>query len=388
MVGVQRASAFAVIVAALTMGWHAPTYADRGLLAAAGESDPLAQITLGPASADVGLSVTGFLGPASLNPVATPYPPSAPLPPGGFTPAGKGRQLFAGTLAGTSLTGQTMSLYSADLPATSLAGLGYDTVSWSTSQIPNLAYINRIINTYYPQSNLPSQVGQDPLKAAAVQAAIWYFSDGFVLNPAGVNGYLFGTVSKIVADTRANPLTTQPPVPQAVIDGPTSGAAGAVIGPFVVRGSAANVKVNVTNARVFTDPAGTKPLTVPASRPSGSTFFLRTTRPTSATMTASLTAAALAGTTVQYVAANRANPKPLTAPTLILAQSVPLDIAVTKTLTTGEHAAPSAVLAVTGISGTATQIGLATVIAGVMLVICARRRVSPGRNKLRSQASA
>ena len=39
----------------------------------------------------------------------------------------------------------------------------------------------RILNEYYPNTNLPV-LGNEDETAAAVQAAIWFFSDRYVLN--------------------------------------------------------------------------------------------------------------------------------------------------------------------------------------------------------------
>ena len=55
---------------------------------------------------------------------------------------------------------------------------------WSEANVPNIGYVARILNTYYPSTNLPAGLN-DNQRAAAVQAAIWFFTDGYVVSRRG-----------------------------------------------------------------------------------------------------------------------------------------------------------------------------------------------------------
>ena len=55
----------------------------------------------------------------------------------------------------------------------------------------------RLLNEYYPNTTEPAALANANQTAAAVQAAIWYFTDKYVLNTADP---LHGAVAAIVAD--------------------------------------------------------------------------------------------------------------------------------------------------------------------------------------------
>jgi TQXA domain-containing protein len=52
--------------------------------------------------------------------------------------------------------------------------------TWNSANVPNVDYVGRLLNDYYPNTNEPASLTGGP-KAAAVQAAIWYFTDKYVL---------------------------------------------------------------------------------------------------------------------------------------------------------------------------------------------------------------
>ena len=47
---------------------------------------------------------------------------------------------------------------------------------------PKVGYVARLLNEYYPNSGEPAALTDLNQKAAAVQAAIWFFSDRYVLS--------------------------------------------------------------------------------------------------------------------------------------------------------------------------------------------------------------
>jgi Thioester domain len=305
--------------------------------AARGATNGSAQVVLGPTGSEVGLNINGFTGPSGFNPVSSGYPPDTPNQPEGFTPVEvlPGFALFAGTIPATTQAGQVVAMYCVDLEVETEDGLGYDAAPWSVTNIPNIGFVNRVIQTYYPQSTLPAGLASNAQKAAAVQAAIWFFTDKFVISTTGVGAALRPVVRAIVTDVLARgPLNTEPPFPQVAVSGPDTGQAGTVIGPYTVQTTASEATLTVTSAQVFRDAAGTQRLPNTFTLPPGGAFFLRTGQPASVTIHASAVAIAFAGATAAYVPADPANPVPAQAQKLIFAQNAALNVESSRTITT------------------------------------------------------
>src|SRR4029453_6449870 len=104
---------------------------------------------------------------------------------------------------------------------------------WDDSSIANREAVERILNSYFPTGVGPADheiTGTDSEKAAATQAAIWHFTNGFVLegstgHPA-VLAHYDAILPALSADaTRAALRTTPPRVPPgAALSWGTSGA--------------------------------------------------------------------------------------------------------------------------------------------------------------------
>src|SRR5262245_45991284 len=92
-------------------------------------------------------------------------------------------------------------------------------------------YIAYILNNYYPAVPAqPASLTDVNDRAAAVQSAIWYFPDNYVLPPGHA---LFAATSAIVADALANgALTPEPVLPSLSFSGPAAGPAGQVLGAY------------------------------------------------------------------------------------------------------------------------------------------------------------
>ena len=88
-----------------------------------------------------------------------------------------------------------LSLYCIDINTTTYGGIGYVLGTWDTANVPNVDYVARLLNEYYPNTNEPAALTDLNQKAAAVQAAIWFFTDKYVLNTSDP---LHGTVAAIV----------------------------------------------------------------------------------------------------------------------------------------------------------------------------------------------
>ncbi|MDK1360288.1 thioester domain-containing protein [Arthrobacter sp. zg-Y1219] len=194
---------------------------------------------------------------------------------------------FAGIINTQDASGTTTAeMYCIDLRTSTRVSIGYENGSWDESNVPNIGYVNRILNTYYPSTNLPAGVNNNT-RAAAVQAAIWFFTDGYVVNRTSS---LYPTVASIVnATIDAGPLE-EPDPPAIAITPPTTGApVTGVAGPHTVTSEADEIEVTVDEGfSLYADAEGTVPLNSPV--PSGTQVWVRSD--TGATGPANLTARA------------------------------------------------------------------------------------------------
>ena len=164
-----------------------------------------------------GQGVTGFIADASnpFDPVKDPYPPSNPTT--GFTAKNEG---FAGVIHGPPTGGgATLNLYCIDINTDTRTGIGYVLGSWDAGGVsPTVGYVARLLNEYYPHTNEPAALTDLNQKAAAVQAAIWFFSDRYVLSTSDP---LHNAVVAIVNDVIAKGPLIQPPPPSLTITPPS-----------------------------------------------------------------------------------------------------------------------------------------------------------------------
>ena len=85
---------------------------------------------------------------------------------------------------------------------------GYALGTWDAASVPNVGWVARLLNEYYPSTDEPKGLTDLNQKAAAVQAAIWFFSDRFVL---ATSDPLYPTVTEIVRSHHqsAGPLVSR-----------------------------------------------------------------------------------------------------------------------------------------------------------------------------------
>jgi Domain of unknown function (DUF5979)/Thioester domain len=141
------------------------------------------------------------------------------------------------------------------------AGLGYYLGSWEASGMPNVGYVARLLTDYYPHTpGQPSGLGSNDQRAAAVQAAIWFFTDRFVVSTTGTGSNLRSTVVSIVNTVVSQgPLLTPPPPSLTITPTHESGHVD-VLGPFTVTSNHPPVTVTATGGTMYSNPAGTIPL--------------------------------------------------------------------------------------------------------------------------------
>jgi Domain of unknown function (DUF5979)/Thioester domain len=279
------------------------------------------QMTL--TSTGAGHSVDGFIA-NSDNPydsATQPYPTTNPIV--GFTPQ---NESFAGIINGTPTGGgSNLELYCIDIRTNTYIGFGYQLGTWDSANVPNVGFVARILTEFYPNTNQPSSLTSAADKAAAVQAAIWYFSDRYVLSTSDP---LHAAVAAIVAQVQAEGPLVQPPPPSLAIT-PTdaSGPAGSAVGPFTVTSSLADATVTAIGANMFANAAATIPIANGASVPSGTQIWLKSTGPASAILQATANATVPSGNVYLY----DGNSTPTEAQKLILAQTTTLTTTVTAT---------------------------------------------------------
>ncbi|MGB8876510.1 MAG: hypothetical protein WCD11_09350, partial [Solirubrobacteraceae bacterium] len=100
-----------------------------------------------------GQSVNGFIADPSnpFDPVADGYP--AQNPTDGWSTKNEG---FAGVIHGTPPGGGApLNLYCIDINTDTWGGIGYALGTWDASNVRNVGYVARILNEYYPNTNLP-----------------------------------------------------------------------------------------------------------------------------------------------------------------------------------------------------------------------------------------
>ncbi len=293
------------VVLALALGWLLLQVASAGAVVRPGPPPSRAgvqgntEMTVGDWFPGEG--VTGFIANPDnpYDPVADGYPVSNPA--SDFTPKNEG---FAGVIHGNPVGGgKTLNLYCIDINTDTWGGIGYALGTWSASNVRNVGYVARILNEYYPHTNEPSKLADGTAAtpdqtAAAVQAAIWFFSDRYVLNTSDA---LHDTVVDIVDRIIAEGPLVQPPPPSLRITPATVSGARRVLGPFTVTTDAPEgAIVNATGGTMSSDRAGRKSIANGDTVPSGHKIWLRSSGTSAAVLQATSQATVPSGNVYLY----------------------------------------------------------------------------------------
>jgi Domain of unknown function (DUF5979)/Thioester domain len=245
-----------------------------------------------------GQSVRGFIANAAnpFDPVSDGYPADNPS-----TAAGSGwstlNEGFAGIIhARPPSGGEELSLYCIDISTGTNVGYGYALGTWDAGNVPNVGYVARLLNRYYPHTDEPSSLTDLRQRAAAVQAAIWFFTDRYVLN---TDDPLRPTVVAIVNDIIAAGAVVEPDPPSVAIN-PTSRSGAGVLGPFTVTTDQPPATVSATGADMFADTAATEEIANGDGVPSGQRIWLRSGSPGTAVLEASARATVPRGNVFLY----------------------------------------------------------------------------------------
>ncbi|MFB6609510.1 thioester domain-containing protein [Agromyces sp. NPDC056379] len=213
--------------------------------------------------------------------------------------------------------------YCIDLETETRIGTNYDAGDWSVTTIPNLPQVSYILATYFPNSAEPASLPTAVEKTAAVQAAIWFFTDRFILADASP---LRAATSAIVADAIANAADTPPVLPELTVT-PATGSlpsTGDLVGPFVVGGNVDAGFLEQNGVQVYRDATGTQPVANLETVAVGSSLwvqFVADETPLGFRLTA-----AVEYTRGSVYVYNGTNPGVTTAQTLILASNTVLPV--------------------------------------------------------------
>ncbi|WP_146188043.1 thioester domain-containing protein [Mycetocola zhujimingii] len=240
------------------------------------DPSPIADPVFGPntdiymTGSGAGLTIDGFQPPTAITQdPAAPYPTTDPA----------GYELlstFAGIINTASIDDPSLvgEMYCINLRVSTQTGIGYESGTWEETNVPNIGYVTYILNTYYPATSLPAGLTDDQ-RATAVQAAIWYFTDGYVVSSAEAD--IRAAAAAIVADAQTNGPAAEPVAPEVTVAPPSAAAPiGTPAGPFVVEAQDdASLTVSVpAGSEMFSDAAATVPLANPGTVASGTSIWV------------------------------------------------------------------------------------------------------------------
>lgn len=225
------------------------------------------------------VTITGSLFPSNVTGELTTLGPApAPYPATGASVEAVSPQLIS---IADPTTGATASAYCIDFSTETGIGAGYAIGDWDESNVPHLVYINYILTNYFPfNTTNPISALTQAQQVAAVQSAIWYFSDGFVL-ATGTDPVIRNATALVVQNALDSGGLPEPALPTLAIDPASSQvpATGEVVGPFTVSGDVTGTLDVALGVDVFFDAAATQPVAMTDPIPPGTQLWARWTGP-------------------------------------------------------------------------------------------------------------
>ena len=152
--------------------------------------------------------------------------------------------------------------YCIDINTPLVEGADLDEIEWDTSGVANLDKVEAILRWYHPNGSGPESdpiTGTDAQKAAATQAAIWHYTDGFQLTDSAANDPVvienYAEILRAVnagLDGFGEPTVSLTITPPAV----TEVAAGELVGPYVINTTADSVTLSPSAGVTLHDAEG------------------------------------------------------------------------------------------------------------------------------------
>ncbi|KAB8168701.1 hypothetical protein FH609_007805 [Streptomyces sp. 3MP-14] len=263
-----------------------------------------------------GQAVSAFDAPEGFDPLAG-YPAGVP---DGSTP---NAVAYAGTIEIQDTQGRTGLTYCINLAVDTQAGVHYELGEWSETNVPHLGYVEYILVNYFPTTDEPAGAANDAQRAAAVQAAIWFFTDNLVL---ATDSPVRPLTEAIVADALANGPGQEPALPELSVTPQQAGVpdTGELVGPFQVSSDGPATLTTVGGVEVFTDPDGTNQLQDGDEVAPGTELWVRSlSEETPQGFVLERTATALVGSALLYDGSNIGLEQ---AQTLVLARETDLTV--------------------------------------------------------------
>jgi hypothetical protein len=259
--------------------------------------DPATQLIL--SNTGPGSSVNGFLADPTnpFDPVSEGYPSTDPAPGTGWTGQSES---FAGVIIGSPTDGSpNLDLYCINIRTDTFIGVGYQLGTWDSANVANIGYVARLLNTYYPETNEPSTISDVNQKAAAVQAAVWFFSDRYVLSTSDP---LHDAVAAIVhAVILAGALPEPSPPTLSITPSTLAGPIGSVIGPYTVHSTTVGeATVSAVGGTMYSDASATTVIPDGSTVPDGTKIWVRSTGPLAVAILATATATVPSGNAYLY----------------------------------------------------------------------------------------
>ena len=176
-------------------------------------------------------------------------------------------------------------MYCINIRTPTNVGFGYNLGTWNEANVTNVGFVARVLNDYYPHNPAqPAAAATPETKAGAVQAAIWYFADNYVLAPSDPLRPITESIVNAVAAAGPLPEPTAPRSAShrttATVDAPGDA------GPFTINTSdPAGAAISATGATMVALD-GVTIIANGTKVPDGTQIFLRSPTPGSATLTA------------------------------------------------------------------------------------------------------
>jgi hypothetical protein len=176
------------------------------------------QVVVGPEEDGAGQMLAGVhIGPSGFDPLAGYPPPEFDPAAHGFAPVSGGEPVYAGSIGGRIAGGGTVCLFCLELGVETGEGLGYATARWTGTRVPHLGAVARLVTGCYPFPPTGHALA-GAQRAAAVQLAIWYFTNRAILDPTSPLAPLVAAiVSGVLAKGPLREPTTRRITPGTVL---------------------------------------------------------------------------------------------------------------------------------------------------------------------------
>jgi TQXA domain-containing protein/LPXTG-motif cell wall-anchored protein len=185
--------------------------------------------------------------------------------------------------------------YCIDIHTSIARGTELDEIEWNEASVPNLDKVEAILRWYHPNGDGPDGAkitGSDAQRAAATQAAIWHYTDGFNLNDD--DDVIQANYETMVAAVEGGLEGFGEPTIDVSITPPasTEGETGGLVGPYVINTSGSSVTLSTSDGVALHNEDGSS---FTGTVTDGTQVWLSSETEGTGTLTATASADAIAG---------------------------------------------------------------------------------------------